>query len=497
MRTAFKAAPRGQRSGLVVAGGSAGTVRITVLPKAWRTGPPAVRHWEWASEDRELSLVLHEGDTAVVDAEKNAVQIVERAVAESYAAAERDDAGRRDPLLRSVSLNAVGSLDDWLGGVEGPSVSHVLALYRRSGLGRLTALESLRHDGSPSTARLLLPLLYRDLVDELERSMRLLRRGYVAVKDELHTVRGRVLTSGLARLVATGEPRLVCEYDEFTPATRLVRVMARALDVVVQRAPSVSFSLGDPMTLTARAVHLRRSLRAGPPLHVRTAAAWARSIRLTPLERGLRRALDLAGYVLRDEDYRPSSSDLDIPAIEVVVPTYRVWERVLYEAARQRTGEGWIQDALDGNVKNDRVEVPAPWQGASGRPLRPDLLMRVGSEAERWCVDAKYKRLRNGRAPELDDLYQMFAYSHLVRLDGEGVRASVLVYPAEPAVSGSRRATLRRSGHTGQHYPLHVVTAPFPSPDDVQTDATWKRYLERLGYGLERTLKENTELVTA
>lgn len=127
------------------------------------------------------------------------------------------------------------------------------------------------------------------------------------------------------------------------------------------------------------------------------------------------------------------------------------------------------------------VAVEAPWLalGATDRAdTLPDLLVVGGGDL--WCGDAKYKLL-TGNATR-DDLYQMFAYSHLARttVGSRGVTRVALLYPASHGQPPGVVATLRR--RPGADLDLNLVALPWPSQDECQSDLD--PYLRRLAAAL-------------
>ncbi len=244
-------------------------------------------------------------------------------------------------------------------------------------------------------------------------------RGYRAVEDVRHTVRGRVnVAEQLRRRPGRGMPVAVRydEHDEDVLENRLVLAAARALlrlrpDVrTQQRLRRVVAALDD---VTAVAFH-----------------APVPAVRWTHLNARYRPTVELARLVLAG-----GGVDVDGGARQTVGLTLdmnQVFEdfvcTTLGAALEAHQGRAQAQDTAwtldeEGSV---RLRPDLVWYSATGRPAA--------------VVDAKYK-VREGRSTPESDVYQMHAYctalgllvGHLVYAEAGG-RAAVTVRNGGPAI---------------------------------------------------------------
>ncbi len=166
-----------------------------------------------------------------------------------------------------------------------------------------------------------------------------------------------------------------------------------------------------------------------------------------------------------------------VTAVELSVPSDKLWERIVSEALRRAGFENVIEQARD--LTSD------PWVKSllAYSHTYPDNVARQNLDV--FVVDAKYKTPPAGSAPGRDDQYQMFAYSHLVRDRPRLVRAAVLVYPG----SQPRAEWIRgRSEDSSRPVELFAVQLPFPTPAEVASPKAWDRYLINAGARLGREI---------
>jgi len=170
-------------------------------------------------------------------------------------------------------------------------------------------------------------------------------------------------------------------------------------------------------------------------------------------------------------------------AVEVGVETARVWELILALLLR-RAGCCVIDGNSDEVVD---VLVKRPWLGLGVNPPRPDLLVRV---RDSWLIlDGKYKE--NHASPAIDDLYQLFAYSHLAETKDASIIESVgLVFPVSEGAAHGASGPYFRNPTTD--LALFVYRLPFPSLTDCLR--TWNQYIET-GSANFRTQLQNAAAV--
>jgi len=185
---------------------------------------------------------------------------------------------------------------------------------------------------------------------------------------------------------------------------------------------------------------------------------------------------------LRSHAVTPSPGRELETAIAVHVEMEKFWEQCL-ETTLDRTFPAM-------SVSRDKsagpgVIVPSPWfsEGDDSRlssDAYPDFMFRVGRHVV--VADAKYKSSR-GTKPSAQDAYQLFAYSHLAELEGQGADISMILYPAGTESSAQQHALQRMRDRTCV---LWHIALPFPSRSDIRSTGSWSMYVARLA----RTLRD-------
>ena len=171
------------------------------------------------------------------------------------------------------------------------------------------------------------------------------------------------------------------------------------------------------------------------------------------------------------------AQQLAVTAVELSVPTDKLWERIVSDALHRAGFESVITQAR-GLTSDPWVKTPRAYS-----QTYPDNVARRSADV--FVVDAKYKTPPLGTSPSRDDQYQMFAYSHLVRDLPRSVRAAVLVYPGS---AGRIRWIRGRDEHSARPVELFAVQMPFPSPSEVTSSHRWARYMSGMGARLARDL---------
>jgi hypothetical protein len=95
-------------------------------------------------------------------------------------------------------------------------------------------------------------------------------------------------------------------------------------------------------------------------------------------------------------------------------------------------------------------------------------------------ADAKYKSSR-GTKPSAQNGYQLFAYSHLATLDGQGPDIGLILYPVGVGASAQQHA-LQRMRDRG--FVLWHIALPFPSRADIHSSGSWSAFIARLAQAL-------------
>jgi 5-methylcytosine-specific restriction endonuclease McrBC regulatory subunit McrC len=466
--------PRSQRAGLAVAAKGRIQVSVCVLPKLWRPdSAPSVREIEWQGD--RLSVVGHELDTVIVRTDAARAAVIEALLQNS---AQEERLRREDEGSPLVALGVPPTDRLPLSpSTATASLSDLLALQQRTS-GALNARSRQRIDGKQSSERALMPLVRLEFVSEMERRVRALRSGYREVSDSLTTVRGRISERALAMHLSSSDPRLECWFDDFTSDTPLARVLATALDVVASGTTGGLF-FADRLLGTApeRALHLRRGMTAVRSMPHREAERTAVRLRLDRLSRDLEYALHLAVLVLRGHGFLPrDDSGTQFPCFELEIPTAKLWEDVIHS----------VLEAAIGDVMLSRhTRVSPPWDGGRSADSHPDWLLSVGDTV--WCVDAKYKEAPANRSPSRDDLYQLYAYSHLATWNGVPPGRLALVYPDRARLIKRWSRYVRNPKQTDCPT-LDTLSVPFPTPSDVASATDWCRYVKMAGTGIYAAL---------
>ena len=461
---ALKAAPRGNRSGLSLATDGVQSLVVVVLPKTWRSGPPQTYRLDDAGSATSLAVV-HEGDLLVLGNQPGwtrlATELVDRGV-------DPD----QDALLGLATVSgpvthmATKSLRE---------LDALVGLVRRVGPTTEAVIETASDENASHA------LAQARLVTEVEAVAGFVRQGYQPAEERLSVVRGRILDRDVLRARARLDTAVLCRFDELTPGTALQRVVVTALERCAEPTTHVDALvlelLGDVAT---RAQSVRRLLRDVPSLPATEAIRIGRGLPVTRPERRWRAAFEAAVDVLQHAELAAGSEGRPVEVRRLAIRTEALWEEMLERAARMR----WPRHAvvrLGKSSDEGAVAVEAPWlaTGATDRSdTFPDLL--VVGDNDFWCGDAKYKLL-TGTASR-DDLYQMFAYSHLSRTtsDSRPVTRTALLHPARPGQPPGIAATFLRRPLGDLE--LDLVALPWPSPEECRSELD--PYIRRLAEAL-------------
>jgi hypothetical protein len=470
MTITIAAAPRGVRIGFTVAAAGSRQLTVSVLPKPWR--PNSQRTLRASGNER--AITLYETDRLHVANPSTAVE----QLLVSCLQVRRDNQGDAEAwqsgLLAPAVAPSTAELSDSRPVAEddGAVLTDLLLLFEQL---ELLFPETEEVGGSAAYSPLHRPLLCRRFLDEVFALANSARRGYQTVTEVGTTVRGRVHSSSVARYRMTGDPRLAYSYDALTESTVLLGIVAATLESIADGVGLRSPFSGRYSTVELRhdAVRLRRVFSEVVAVPWARARQIGRRLRLSRLDQPWSVALQTALTLLDMAEYGTRHVDGQLAdAVELSVPTDKLWERIV-TAAMRRAGfaEVFSQGAQPVSATSD------PWL-AAGEPqsgTRPDNIGRYGDQL--WVVDAKYKTPAAGSGPSRDDQYQMFAYSHLVRLDDQAVTHVALVYPG----SGASRVWRRGRTPGEDDCLLLSLKIPFPRPGEVRSATTWQHYLDRAG----------------
>ena len=349
-----------------------------------------------------------------------------------------------------------------------------------------------------------------------------MRRGYIERRELLTSPRGRVVASSVGRSEATGEPSIICEYNDFEKDLPLHRVLASALIIA-----TVALTKDDENSeLLTQAYRIRHQLEGIATLPRTTAHAVAKQLRLTPAQRLIwQRPLQLARAVLAD--WSPTSADADPDDTpDLTIPSASLWERIIAHTlktdAQLRVLDG---GKLDGG-KPDPRKLSQPWK-TSSYGFRADLIVqrRGQPSGADIILDAKYTTLwrpSNRQTPVVPVAHtrQLFAYGLLWRklpteektltteektLTAEErtltARDVGLVYVAPPAgratkpqltwipegqtepydYQGPSLSTIKDGSWNNTWPRLFVLAMAFPTPGDCASDAALQSYNKDVG----------------
>lgn len=465
----IKASPRGTRSGFaVLPDGNGGQLTVTVLPKAWASTPAVVVREFTHIPGETTHVVVHETEQFAV----RTMSAAAGALALSLTDLSRDQANLLDLAGQPNNVSADAT-------IPGDPFGDLINLMLLAERGQLTS-SKLSFEGSfaPTLLRLLTQERFLRLVESLIFRA---RPRYAQRTESLEMPRGRLREKSLLFSLATGTPRVESTFDELTMDTALLQVVASALRVVASDPYPRRVSALHP-SLRTRAVHLLRHFSGVRLVDRERAVMTAERLWLGPLDRFWQPALDAAVPVLRNRAVVPESGGEMTEAYLVHVATEKFWEQCL-QLALESTFQR-VSVSRDGNPGED-VLVTAPWSvrptldneaSASQSASFPDFMFR----SRQWTVVADAKYRLGGVAPNSQDGYQLFAYSHLATLRGQPADVAVLLYPL--AGGQARQRELERL--PDRSHSLWLCTLPFPTRHDLQSHWAWSMYVALLATSL-------------
>lgn len=474
------ASPKGARVGITCVASTRSQLLVTVAPKLWRAGDRRQLVIDRWPESQHVELSLYELDL-LQDESRDAdrLALLDALLGSSRQVIDDEISWDSSMLVPDVASRSRAMAPALGGDPLHSETTNLLRLFSHVDL-VLTDTSDLL--GQPRRSPLHRPLLYRQFLAEVSDRLHSARRGYRTVRERRVTIRGRATAASIGRYQASGDPRLECRFDELTESTLLLGIITSALEWIADGRGVHSPLPGafSEIRLRHDSVVLRRVMDDVRALAPHRALREGAQLRLNRLDQPWARALRLALAILRErEPVAGPSGHRDVAAVELSVPTDKLWERVVHEALK-RAG---FADVLDpraqpaGMTEDPWLRMPKGYSRTA-----PDNVARLSTEV--FVVDAKYKTPREN-APSRDDQYQMFAYSHLVRDQGRDVRAAVLVYPGQSAT----KSWFRGRDDSDRPVELYAVQVPFPLPDDLLNASTWSAYLDRVGLVLAEQLQ--------
>lgn len=442
----FQAAPKGDYCGILNVSDSGYSLRIVVVPKLWanRADPRKVI---WESSRPELVVEVAETQKFVVVAQANQQAVLLDRLADLVASDSR--VGRLLGLTR---------VKQWGESSEEPHESLELALVSlglRHGVVEMTT-EALT-DLSVGLSRIVDNLtLFTSFVEAAQDVMAGHRAGYVEIQSVGPLVKGRPNALDVALVQAQLTSSIRSRFYQITSQTPLMIVLASALrSVVLECSVHSGTSAFDSLRTSASDLLYHWPAE---PLPALSATALVPEAEVATVDAVEEMALSLGKLVLSKQGQLFDSLSGSFVWFQVDVDMSRLWEKLVVDYLRS----AGYADVLDGNSAEGKkwISAPAPWRGLSSNLRRPDLAFREQGD---WHLgDAKYKRLL-GKAPDANDVNQVFMYSTLATIHGFKPTKVDLVYPTRSTPSVSEPYSGEHSGIP----PLYIREVPFPSPEGV------------------------------
>ena len=475
MSVSLVASPMGARIGLSTASLGDQQVLVSVSPKAWR--PTGSRQLEVELEDGHTQLCLYETERVLLHASNAKSQLMWNVLRGSRHDVQGSPSWDSSMLVPDVPPRGGTRLDALPSRNLAQETALLLRLFERVDL-----LGGDQPDLKGSVARSPLhqPLIYRRLLDEVARQLDSVRPAYRQVTEVRGNIRGRAVARSLARWQVGASTGIECTFSELTLSTPLLSCVCTALEWIADGRGVASVLPGQYADLRLRhdAVTLRRALSEVVAMSPSDALAVGRRLSVGRLDRAWAQSLKLSLDVVSQQEALASANwSRPVDALELSVPTDKLWERIVHEALRRAGFDAVFPQA-------NRLTVD-PWVTSAVvvSHTYPDNVARRSNDL--FIVDAKYKTPASNKGPSRDDQYQMFAYSHLVRDSPREVRAAVLVYPGEAV-----KARWLRGRDMRQHpVELFSIQVPFPRPQEVATRLAWHAYLDAAGERVGRELE--------
>ncbi|MGC5076630.1 5-methylcytosine restriction system specificity protein McrC [Agrococcus sp. DT81.2] len=477
MTLAVKASPNGSRAGFALLrdGSDTGVLTVTVLPKPWATkGESSVARCVEHQPGGVTHVVVHELDVLEIVTDPGAAQALAFAVAELA-----DDVEEEGPVQRrllEVGRRVTGatarraSLD--------PSFESVLSLLNLTQHVRASRLDqAIVGRYSSSVLRI---LEQRQFVLAVEQAILTARPRYEERTEELAVPRGRIHERGLLLSEWSKVPRVTSTFDELTLNTPILQVVAATLRLTASDRHDAAFAalVGD---VRHRAARLLQLLQGTSVLDAGAALRLLESIVVSSLDQPWSPVLRLAQPVLRRLGLNPQGGGhVSHSALAITLRMEKVWEE-------------WLELAFPAGWEVlPQAPTSAPWAKDPNIPRlssNADFLVRTDDGAV-VVVDAKYK-IDTGYISSSDG-YQLFAYSHLARLNGDLPQAAAIFYPLLSDDSKDEAGILWRA--FGSTFPLWRVGLPFAGRSETRSRAAFADYLVRLRSEIEEKIRGSREV---
>lgn len=314
-------------------------------------------------------------------------------------------------------------------------------------------------DNMAHTASSLLEILIANFADKLLVEVRRgLPRRYIQQEDDLPALRGRLDVSRQFSRNAVRPDRLSCQFDELTPDTPLLRIMASAVPFLNQHARS--------QENRRKLSELRHWLNEIPQLPI-TRLPW-KDVRISRANQRWGELLRLAELLLRRNWQSVDRSAGAALGITLLFPMNDLFEKYIAALMRRAlTPHGVRVLELGGYRKclGQWIEGQ-PLEGDAGHAFatKPDIRLMRGNDLLA-VIDTKWKKMvspmHRTQGLRQADVYQMMAYARLY--DGADV---VLLYPSLP---GDGPHQHKPYGIAGGHERFDVMTVDIsPSPQSIE-----------------------------
>jgi hypothetical protein len=452
---------------------------VIVLPKLWKRRQWANTVHEWGADQSHLVISTYE--LARVRIEVNHPVQAELCRGLEKAAKNQDGLSKETLLVQEFINDGLYELDEQNDAVNYSDLFSLCCLYNTANYGNNQPLL-----GTSVTNKVLQLFTMKQFIDELKPLLRFLRQSYLQTQERTTSLRGRITGKGMIQHVAEGSLMLECEFDEFTANIPLYRVMMTAITVVESQTQT---SIASVWSLQREAKQLRRNLSHIQSYTVNQAIQLGRQLSLNRLQQARwERPLKMALAILQDLGLLSfGHAEQDQGIVWNINTATEIWEKITLAGAEAAVKRGTSPRSfcIGQDENRDDLKIYDPWSKTETEHhgngvIRPDIVLHDGQDLHCW--DSKYKFIGNGTG-SVDDRYQLFAYSHLVRhgIGNEGPTRLALLYPAMTGVGVRLNQTrMPPQPKPSDDVVLSALALPFPSRETVQNQNSWRRYLHDL-----------------
>ena len=393
MSLSLAASPMGARIGIATSASGSEQALVSVSPKAWR--PVGPRQFVTDLDDGHTQLCLFETERLLARGSAAKTDLLWGLMRGSRRDVNGSPSWDSSMLVPDVPPRANSPIDALPRRDLAVETASVLRLFERVDL-LLSAQPDLA--GAVARSPLHQPLLYRRFLGEVAQQLDSIRPAYRQVREVRTTVRGRATSSSIAAWQSGATTGIECTYSELTLSTRLLGCICAALEWIADGRGTSSVLPGQYANLRLRhdAVRLRRALTEVSAFSPSQALATGRRLPVGRLDRAWAKSLMLALDILAEYEALASvSRSRPVDALELSVPTDKLWERIVSEALR-RAG-------FDSVLSQARELTEDPWISPPVvvSHTYPDNVARRSDDV--FIVDAKYKTPLSSSSPSRAD----------------------------------------------------------------------------------------------